>query len=67
MLTRGAPATAAMTAAALALGARGFAALYAGTAMATLRRAGLAAGGDPGGDAALDGAFAVSSFMLDYF
>ena len=36
------------------LGPRGFAALYAGTPLATLRRAGLAAGGDPGGDAALD-------------
>jgi predicted acetyltransferase len=68
VLTHGAPAAAAMTAAApLVLGARGFAALYAGTAVATLRRAGLAAGGDPGGDAALDGAFAAHSFMLDYF
>ena len=38
-------------------GPRGFAALYAGTPLATLRRAGLAAGGDPDGDAALDAAF----------
>jgi len=51
----------------LALGARGFAALYAGTPVATLRLAGLAAGGDPSGDAALDGAFSGQSFMLDYF
>lgn len=51
----------------LTLGARGFAALYAGAPMATLRVAGLAAGGDPAGDAALDGAFAAAAFMLDYF
>jgi predicted acetyltransferase len=51
----------------LALGPRGLAALYAGTPVATLRRAGLAAGGDPAGDAALDGAFAANSFMLDGF
>jgi predicted acetyltransferase len=51
----------------LALGARGFAALYAGTPLATLRVAGLAAGGDPAGDAALDAAFAATAFMLDYF
>jgi hypothetical protein len=68
VLTHAAPATAAMTATApLVLGARGFAALYGGTAVATLRRAGLAAGGDPGGDAALDGAFAANPFMLDFF
>ena len=51
----------------LTLGARGFAALYAGTPVATLRVAGLAAGGDPAGDAALDGAFAAAAYMLDYF
>jgi hypothetical protein len=51
----------------LSVGARGFAAMFAGTAVATLRRAGLAAGGDPGADAALDGVFAANSFMLDYF
>ncbi len=49
------------------LGARGFAALYAGTPVATLRLAGLAAGGGPAGDAALDSAFAGTAFMLDYF
>jgi predicted acetyltransferase len=51
----------------LALGPRGLAALYAGTPVATLRRSGLAAGGDPAGDAALDGAFAANPFMLDGF
>ena len=54
-------------AAPLTLGARGFAALYAGTPVGTLRLAGLAAGGDPAGDAALDGAFCGQAFMLDYF
>jgi predicted acetyltransferase len=49
------------------LGARGFAALYAGTPMATLRRAGLAAGGDAGADDALDSAFAGQAFLLDDF
>ena len=52
---------------ALTLGARGLAALYAGTPVATLRRAGLAAGGDAMGDALLDGAFAATPFMLDRF
>ncbi len=52
---------------ALALGPRGFAALYAGSPLATLRRAGLAAGGDPGGDAALDAVFGADAFMLEFF
>jgi predicted acetyltransferase len=52
---------------ALTLGPRGFAALYGGTPLATLRRAGLAAGGDPGGDAALDAAFGADPFMLEFF
>ena len=51
----------------LALGARGLAALYAGTPVATLRRAGLADGGSPAADAALDGAFGATPFMLDGF
>jgi hypothetical protein len=51
----------------LALGARGLAALYAGTPVATLRRAGLADGGSQEADAALDGAFAATPFMLDGF
>jgi predicted N-acetyltransferase YhbS len=51
----------------VALGPRGFAAMYAGVPMATLRAAGLAAGGDQVTDAALDSAFAAQSFLLDYF
>ena len=53
--------------AALTLGPRGFAALYAGTPLATLRRAGLAAGGDAGSDGALDAAFGADPFMLESF
>jgi predicted acetyltransferase len=49
------------------LGARGFAALYAGVPMDTLRRADLAAGGDPSADAALDAAFAGKAFLLHDF
>jgi predicted acetyltransferase len=52
---------------ALDLGPRGLAALYAGTPVATLRRAGLATGGSPAADAALDGAFAATPYMLDDF
>jgi hypothetical protein len=52
---------------ALSLGARGLAALYAGTPVAALRQAGLAAGGTPAGDAALDAAFAATAYMLDAF
>jgi predicted acetyltransferase len=53
--------------AALTLGARGLAALYAGTPVATLRLAGLASGGLPEADAALDSAFAATPFLLDDF
>lgn len=49
------------------LGARGLAALYAGTPVATLRLAGLAAGGTPAADAALDAAFAATPYMVDDF
>jgi hypothetical protein len=35
--------------------------------VATLRRAGLAAGGSPAADAALDAAFAAIPYMLDEF
>jgi len=49
------------------LGPRGFAALYAGVPMATLRVAGLAAGGDRGTDEALDEVFASQPYLLDYF
>jgi predicted acetyltransferase len=51
----------------LRLGARGLAALYAGTPLATLRIAGLAGGGDPAADAALDEAFGCTAYMCDYF
>ncbi len=50
----------------LRLGARGFAALFAGVPLATLRRAGLAAG-DTSADEALDCAFGGPAFMFDYF
>lgn len=49
------------------LGPRGLAALYAGVQVSTLRRAGLATGGDAVSDAALDSAFAATPFMLDAF
>jgi len=52
---------------ALTLGARGLAALYAGTPVATLRQAGLAAGGTAADDANLDAAFAATPYMLDAF
>jgi predicted acetyltransferase len=51
----------------LTLGPRGLAALYAGTPVATLRLAGLASGGTPEADAALDTAFAATPFMVDDF
>jgi predicted acetyltransferase len=51
----------------LTLGARGLAALYAGTPVATLRLAGLASGAAPRDDAALDAAFSGTAFMLDSF
>ncbi|MGD0705171.1 MAG: GNAT family N-acetyltransferase [Trebonia sp.] len=54
-------------AAPLTLGARGLAALYAGTPVAALRLAGLVAGGAPDSDAALDGAFAATAYMVDDF
>jgi predicted acetyltransferase len=51
----------------LALGARGLAALFAGTPVITLRQAGLASGGSPEHDAALDAAFAATPYLLDNF
>ncbi len=51
----------------LRLGARGFAALYAGIPVPALRLAGLAAGGDPVADAVLGTVFGGTAFMLDYF
>jgi hypothetical protein len=56
-----------LTCGALTLGARGVAALYAGPPVGRLRQAGLAGGGTPDGDAALDAAFAATAFMLDAF
>jgi predicted acetyltransferase len=50
---------------AIRLGARGFAALFAGAGTGPLRLAGLAAGGDPAADEALDTAFAGQAFLLD--
>jgi len=52
---------------ALQLGARGLAALYAGLPVAALRLAGLASGGSPDTDAALDAAFAATAYMIDDF
>jgi predicted acetyltransferase len=51
----------------LTLGGRGLAALYAGTPVATLLLAGLAAGGTSAGNAALDAAFAATPYMVDDF
>lgn len=50
---------------ALRLGARGFAALFAGSALGPLRLAGLAAGGDPAADDALESAFRGQAFLID--
>ncbi len=49
------------------LGPRGFAALYAGVPLATLRVAGLVSGGEGDSDAALDAAFAATPYLLYYF
>jgi predicted acetyltransferase len=51
----------------LRLGPRGFAALFAGVPVATLRRTGLVAGGDRAADDAVDRAFGGTAFMYDYF
>jgi predicted acetyltransferase len=51
----------------LTLGPRGLAALYSGIPVATLRMSGLAAGGTPDADAALDAAFAATAYMVDNF
>ncbi|MEV6415904.1 GNAT family N-acetyltransferase [Kribbella sp. NPDC051718] len=53
---------------ALRLGSRGLTALYAGTPLAAVRKAGLAWGGAAADDGAIDTAFSGStSYMLDYF
>ena len=63
----GAPSTVAPGRGALSLGPRGFAALYAGVPVATLRLAGLIAGGDAATDDALGSVFRGPAFMLDSF
>jgi hypothetical protein len=47
------------------LGPRGFAALFAGSAIGPLRLAGLATGGDPAADEALESAFRGQAFLID--
>lgn len=54
-------------ASALTLGPRGFAALYAGVPLATLRLAGLVRGGDEETEGALDAVFAARPYLLYYF
>jgi predicted acetyltransferase len=51
----------------LTLGSRGLAALYAGTPVTALRLSGLASGGTPESDAALDAAFAATPYVVDDF
>jgi predicted acetyltransferase len=51
----------------LTIGARGLAALYGGAPARTLRLSGLASGGTPDDDAALDAAFAATAYMVDDF
>ena len=67
LVADGAVSSAAAAAGALTIGPRGLAALYAGTPAGTLRRSGLASGGSPDDDAALDAAFAATAYMLDDF
>jgi predicted acetyltransferase len=62
-----APAVGTADGSALRLGARGFAALFGGIPVATLRRAGLLTGGDVAADETLDCAFGGTAFMTDYF
>ncbi len=66
-LTKSGDAVTAASRTALRLGARGFAALYAGVPAGTLRLAGLVTDGDPAADAALDGAFGGQAFIIDHF
>jgi predicted acetyltransferase len=51
----------------LRLGPNGFAAMYAGTSLATLRAVGLATGGRPEDDRRLDSAFAAEPYLLEFF
>jgi predicted acetyltransferase len=62
-----APAVGTADGSALRLGARGFASLFGGVPVATLRRTGLVAGGDVAADEMLDCVFGGTAFMTDYF
>jgi hypothetical protein len=53
--------------ASIRLGARGFAALFAGSAIGPLRLAGLVSGGDPGVDDTLESAFSCRAFSNDFW
>ena len=55
------------SAGALRVGARGLSALWCGWSVSRLRQAGLAAGGDPDADAALDAIFASTPYITEYF
>ncbi len=52
---------------ALRVGARGLAALWCGWSVSRLRQAGLASGGSPDADAALDTVFTCAPFITEYF
>jgi predicted acetyltransferase len=54
-------------AAAFSIGARGFAALFAGVPVRSLRLAGLVAGGDAAADDVLSSAFGGPAYMIDRF
>jgi predicted acetyltransferase len=62
-----APGSAGQDASVLSLGARGFAALYAGVPLPAMRLAGLAAGGDAAADDALGSAFCGPAFATDRY
>jgi predicted acetyltransferase len=55
------------TTAPIRLGARGFAALFAGSAIGPLRLAGLVSGGNPGVDDTLESAFSCQPFSNDFW
>ncbi|MFM6847725.1 MAG: sterol carrier protein domain-containing protein, partial [Terrabacter sp.] len=57
----------AASSAALRLRARGLSALWCGWSVSRLRQAGLASGGTPDGDAALDAVFTSSPYITEYF
>ncbi|GAB3886805.1 GNAT family N-acetyltransferase [Terrabacter terrigena] len=52
---------------ALRVGARGLSALWCGWSVSRLRQAGLASGGSPEGDAALDAVFTATPYITEYF